>query len=111
MIFLVSFSKIIVPGMRLGWITSNPMFAEYMVTLIESSTQHPHGLGQAFVAEMLSEKGWGLDGYIRWVSSLCDSYKRRRDLLVEHFRSGLGDSEIASVEEPEAGPGDRAGRS
>ena len=74
-----------------------------MELLVDSSTQHPHGFGQAFITEVLSKSGWGVNGYIRWVSSLCDSYQKRRDLLIDRFRSGIGESGIAEVDSPEAG--------
>ncbi|TFK54599.1 PLP-dependent transferase [Heliocybe sulcata] len=99
-----SFSKIIAPGMRLGWITSNSVFASHLENLIDSSTQHPHGLGQAFVTEMLVGKGgWHTDGFARWVKSLCDEYQRRRDFLASLFKAELGSSGYATVEIPEAG--------
>ncbi|KDQ61059.1 hypothetical protein JAAARDRAFT_55779 [Jaapia argillacea MUCL 33604] len=98
-----SLSKILAPGMRLGWITCNPFFAEKLEMLTDSSTQHPHGLGQVFVAEMLAETGWGMDGFIRWVKSLCDEYQRRRDFFIDTFRREIGDCGFASAEVPEAG--------
>lgn len=71
--------------------------------LTDSSTQHPHGLGQAFVAEMLGPKGWQLGGFMKWVSSLCDDYQRRRNLFLDVFRREIGDSGLASAETPSAG--------
>lgn len=99
----ISFSKILFPGMRLGWITSNPMFAYRLEVLTDSSTQHPHGIGQAFVAEMLSEKGWGIAGYLKWVRSLCTDYQRRRDLFLEVFRNEMGSCNYATAASPSAG--------
>ncbi|KAL5529333.1 hypothetical protein ACEPAG_5318 [Sanghuangporus baumii] len=98
-----SFSKIIFPGMRLGWITSNLMFAKKLEVLTDSSTQHPHGLGQAFVSELLSETGWGIEGYLRWVRSLCIDYQRRRDLFLHIFRKEMGECTYATVDSPSAG--------
>ncbi|EJD05708.1 L-tyrosine:2-oxoglutarate aminotransferase, partial [Fomitiporia mediterranea MF3/22] len=98
-----SFSKIIFPGMRLGWLTSNQMFAHKLEVLTDSSTQHPHGIGQAFMAEMLSESGWGMHGYLKWVSSLCVDYQRRRDLFLSIFRKEMSDCPYATAESPSAG--------
>ena len=80
-----SFSKILAPGMRLGWITSSAFFHRHLVILTDSSTQHPHAFGQMFVTELLGPHGWTLDGFGRWVSSLRAEYQRRRDYFLELF--------------------------
>ena len=98
-----SFSKILFPGMRLGWITSNPMFGYRLEVLTDSSTQHPHGIGQVFVAEMLDERGWGIKGYLKWINSLCIDYQRRRDLFLDVFRKKMGSCPYASAASPSAG--------
>ncbi|KAH7921371.1 PLP-dependent transferase [Leucogyrophana mollusca] len=98
-----SFSKIIAPGMRLGWITSNRMFHDKLVTYTDSGPQHPHAFGQAFVTEMLSEKGWQMDGFCRWLQSLRLDYQRRRDFLLEVFRREVEPTGYASVNVPEGG--------
>lgn len=43
---LDTFSKTIAPGVRLGWFTCNPMFAERLERQGEVSTQAPCGVGQ-----------------------------------------------------------------
>jgi aromatic amino acid aminotransferase I len=97
-----SFSKILAPGMRLGWITASPAFTERLVVLTDSSTMHPHGFGQTFVLELLGPRGWGIDGFVRWVHSLCADYRKRRDNFLRVFHS-IVPSEYATTYEPQAG--------
>ena len=98
-----SFSKIMMPGMRLGWISSNPFFHDHLISLTDSSTQHPHGFGQIFITEMLSVSGWGLTGFDRWARSLCKEYQRRRDLFLSHFDAEVASTGLASANIPAAG--------
>ncbi|KAH9055317.1 PLP-dependent transferase [Lactarius vividus] len=76
-----TFSKTIAPGVRLGWVTCSPLFAERMERIGETSTQNPCGLGQALVVALLTQ--WTFDGYIRWLRGLRTQYQHRRDFLVD----------------------------
>ncbi|KAI0299111.1 PLP-dependent transferase [Multifurca ochricompacta] len=76
-----TFSKTIAPGVRLGWFTCSPLFAERLERIGETSTQSPCGLGQALVMALLEQ--WTFDGYIRWLRGLRTQYKLRRDYFVD----------------------------
>lgn len=71
--------------------------------LTDSSSQHPHGMGQAFIAELLGSGGWGVDGFMKWISSLCNEYQRRRDLFMRVFRQKVATSGFATAEVPQSG--------
>ncbi|KAF9246413.1 pyridoxal phosphate-dependent transferase [Melanogaster broomeanus] len=98
-----SFSKVIGPGMRLGWITSSSMFREQLVHYTDSGPQHPHAFGQAFVCELLGEYGWQIDGFSRWLQSLRLDYQRRRDLMLQIFRREVEPTGYATITCPEGG--------
>jgi len=98
-----SLSKIVAPGMRLGWITSSPAFHAHLVSYTDSSTQHPHAFGQIFMTELLGPHGWGLEGFDRWIRSLRGEYQRRRDFFLGVFEREVAGTGLARAGEPEAG--------
>ncbi|KAI0780455.1 L-tyrosine:2-oxoglutarate aminotransferase [Trametes elegans] len=101
---LDSFSKVMAPGMRLGWTTSAPLFHDLLVSYTDSSTMHPHGFGQALIVEMLwGAGGWRLDGFDRWVRSLRAEYHRRRAHFLSLFARHVAPTGHARASPPEAG--------
>ncbi|CCM00523.1 uncharacterized protein FIBRA_02557 [Fibroporia radiculosa] len=98
-----SLSKVVAPGTRLGWITSNSLFHEHLISLTDSSTQHAHAFGQIFLAELLGPDGWGVTGFDAWVRSLRDEYQRRRDFFLDLFAREVGVTGLASAGPCEAG--------
>jgi aromatic amino acid aminotransferase I len=71
----------IAPGVRLGWFTCSPLFAERLERIGETSTQSPCGLGQALVMGLLAQ--WTFEGYVRWLRGLRTQYKLRRDFFID----------------------------
>ncbi|KAH9886292.1 L-tyrosine:2-oxoglutarate aminotransferase [Cubamyces lactineus] len=99
-----SFSKIMAPGMRLGWITSSPSFRDHLVKFIDLSTQNPAGFAQVLIVALLGPHGgWQLSGFDRWVRSLCADYQRRRDFFAELFEREVASTGLASAYTPAAG--------
>ncbi|WVQ85101.1 hypothetical protein IAT38_007265 [Cryptococcus sp. DSM 104549] len=82
---LDTFSKTIAPGARLGWFTASSGMAERLLRGTEVQTQHPSGLSQGLVGELLNQ--WGLDGYLEWCTNLKEQYRVRRDWLLDAISS------------------------
>ena len=99
-----SFSKVMAPGMRLGWVTSAALFSDALIALTDASTMHPHGFGQMLIAELLyAPHGWGIAGFDRWVRSLRAEYHRRRAFFLRAFASAVAPTGLADAAAPEAG--------
>ncbi|GJJ07014.1 hypothetical protein Clacol_001212 [Clathrus columnatus] len=79
---LDSFSKIIAPGSRMGWFTCNPVFAERLDRLGETTTQAPSGFSQAIIIQLVA-KQWGMKKFIRWLQDLRGEYTSRRDFIID----------------------------
>lgn len=92
---LDTFSKIIAPGCRLGWITAQPKVIERILRVTEATTQQPSGFVQAMIARLImgpqhaspsdakrsvkagESQGWKTDGFVRWLEGLRGEYERR----------------------------------
>ncbi len=95
-IYIGTFSKILSPGIRLGWAVAPPPVMEKIVLGKQAADLCTSTLTQYFVREYFAEGEWR--GYIE---NLCDIYRRRRDAMVaalaEFFPAG------ATWTEPEGG--------
>lgn len=76
-----SFSKVLVPGSRLGWITASAQIVERYVRHAEVASQGPSGFSQLILYKLLDET-WGHEGYLRWLMNLRLEYTKKRDALL-----------------------------
>ena len=98
---LDSFSKVVAPGMRLGWITASEQIVERFIRHSETSTQGPAGTSQLIMYKLL-EEAWGHEGYLDWLINLRLEYTRRRDSICYACERYLPEN-IASWNPPMAG--------
>lgn len=76
-----SFSKVLVPGSRLGWITASAQVVELYIRHAEVANQGPSGISQLLLWKLLDDT-WGHEGYLNWLANLRDNYTARRDVLL-----------------------------
>ncbi|KAL7272855.1 Aromatic/aminoadipate aminotransferase 1 [Rhizina undulata] len=78
---LDSFSKVIAPGSRVGWIVACEQIAERFQRHNEVSVQNPSGFSQLMLHKLLDEE-WGHGGYLDWLVNLRKEYTQRRDVML-----------------------------
>jgi 2-aminoadipate transaminase len=83
-VYIGTFSKILSPGIRLGWAVAPPPVMEKIVLGKQAADLCTSTLTQYFVREYFMEGNWQ-----KYVSSLAEIYRRRRDTMIsalrEHF--------------------------
>ena len=92
-IYVGTFSKILSPGIRLGWAVAPPPVMEKIVLGKQAADLCTSTLTQYFVREYFAEGRWR-----EYVESLVEIYRDRRDAMVEALREHF----------PRAGDLDRA---
>jgi 2-aminoadipate transaminase len=77
-LYLGTFSKILSPGIRLGWLCAPPPVMEKVVLGKQSADLCTSTLSQYFVAEYFGEGRWAA-----YIDDLCEIYRARRDAMLE----------------------------
>lgn len=80
-LYLGSLSKVIAPGLRIGWIAADKDVISTMFMLKKDLT---HPFGEAIVAQYLSETDWSLH-----IASRVEQYKRRSEAMLKALKSAM----------------------
>lgn len=79
-IYMNTFSKILAPGLRLGWIVADKAFIKAFVVMKQSSDLHSDNLSQYIVAQYIKDND--LDAHIKDIS---DEYYHRASLMLNEI--------------------------
>jgi 2-aminoadipate transaminase len=95
-VLLGTFSKIVSPGVRLGWIVAGPEIMEKLVVAKQAADLHSNELTQRIVHRYLVDNDVSAH-----IQRIREAYRRQRDLMVQAAKS-LFPPEV-SCTEPEGG--------
>eukprot|EP00884_Botryococcus_braunii_P000742 jgi/Botrbrau1/10669/Bobra.53_2s0024.1 len=96
---LDSFAKVLVPGLRLGWVTAAPAVIEKLVYYLHGISLGAPAMSQVIVSELLEH--WGEAGFDAHVRKVQSEYSRRAKLICKAAEKSL--KGLAEWEEPVAG--------
>ncbi|KAF2858755.1 PLP-dependent transferase [Piedraia hortae CBS 480.64] len=83
-----SFSKVIAPGSRVGWITASEQICQRYMRHADLSTQGPSGASQLLLYKLLDEH-WGHSGYLDWLMHIRKEYTGRRGAILNACEQSL----------------------
>ena len=86
-VHLRSFSKVVAPGFRVGWLTAPPTLHDALVKMKQAADFHPNMLGQRIMLEVVRD-----DSFPAHLTHLRKIYGARRDAMDDavgrHFPGG-----------------------
>ncbi|MFD1712427.1 PLP-dependent aminotransferase family protein [Ottowia sp. GY511] len=86
-LYLGSFSKILAPGLRLGYVIAPPELYPKLLQAKQAADLHTPGFNQRVVAEVIK------DGFLdRHVPTIRDRYHQQRDAMLAALQRELGDT-------------------
>ena len=100
-----SYSKVLAPGVRLGFIAGSAAIMEKLSAYHLMSIMAPSSFSQVFLNELLYT--WKQEGYIDWLIGLRHEYTLKRDgtldYLLENMPKEFIDNNIVRINPPVAG--------
>ncbi len=88
-IHLNSFSKMLAPGLRLGWIAAVRPIIEQLALIKQRADLHTQTLSQLMVADLLET-----EAFDRHVATLRGEHRRRRDAMVQALRKHVPSEQL-----------------
>lgn len=79
--YMSTFSKILAPGFRLGWLVADPKVIEKLTVLKQSADLHTDNLVQYVVTEFFKEND--VDAHVKEISDL---YRKRKQLMIDGIK-------------------------
>ena len=79
--YMSTFSKILAPGFRLGWLVADPKVIEKLTVLKQSADLHTDNLVQYVVTEFFKEND--VDAHVKKISDL---YGKRKQLMIDGIK-------------------------
>lgn len=83
-VYLGSFSKILAPGFRVGYVLAPPAIREKLVLAQESAILCPSAFSQMLISEYLAESDWKAQ-----IETFRGVYRERRDAALDAMREHL----------------------
>ncbi len=85
-VYMGSFSKVLWPGLRTGYLASCEELRPYLVKIKQATDLHTNRLGQAMISQFLASGA--LPAHLQ---TLREVYREKRDIMAQALETHLGD--------------------